>query len=213
MAEFNIKDLYQFTFGGTIAPPFPIVKPELLGKTVAKSFEETTLNPNTKNRKPVTGDFNFKTPLGGEYKMPVKMGLTPKISDQYQLPNEPIISISGRKDVKLTTIRRPKGRGTVKEERSLGDYTIKIQGLCINTEADDYPEDQVTSIRNLYEAKGVVYITNLFTRIFNIQKVSMLKPEFPRNANLSIRVQPYVLTCVSDFDFDDFKAILSEENN
>ena len=201
----DILRLYNNAFG-QIALPFPGGK---VGGSVsdAGEFEEFDLIPGEQKDPPLRGSFNFKSPQGGSYFLPVKMGVNP--TDLYQLPNEPIMSIRGSKMLKVTPIRRKSGgRGTVKEERSLNDYEITIRGLAINEDENDYPESQIREIRKICESTGVVYLTSYFSKLFNISKVSIKDFDFPRFPANSLRVQPYVINCISDMDFDDYLRLI-----
>lgn len=201
----DLYRLYTQAFGNGIGLPFP--GPFDAGVTrEGDSFDQVQLIPGEVADPPLKGSFNFKSPQGGTYFLPVKMGKSP--TELYQLPNEPIMSIKGSKALKLTAIRRLRGTGTVKEERSLNDYEITIRGLAINEEANEYPEAQIREIRSICEQNGVVYLTSYFSRLFNINKVSIKDYDFPRFPTNSIRVQPYVINCVSDMDFDDYLRLI-----
>lgn len=205
----NLYRLYKQAFGQGVALPFP--GPFSKGDQVVTpgDFEELEIIPGVVNDPPLKGAFDFNSPQGGTYFLPVKMGTNPV--DLWQLPNEPLMSISGSKMLKVTPIRRGKGRGTVKEERGLNDYEITIRGLAINEEENDYPEEQMIQIRKLVESAGVVYLTSYVTRLFNVNKVSIKDFDFPRFPANSIRVQPYVIKCLSDMDFDDFQRLIDRQ--
>lgn len=217
MSEFtlDIGNLYKDVFG--IEPPIlqrvrrgaPFPGPLENGESKEGSeFNEIDLSTGGGLQEPpLKGDFNFKSPQGGTYMLPIKIGTTP--INHWQFPNEPMVSIKGGKMLKVTPIRRGKGRGTVTEERGLKDYDITIKGLAINETENDYPEDQIRNIRRICEAEGIVYLKSYLTDLYNISKISIKDFDFPRYSGNSLRVQPYVITAKSDMDFDDFKAIIN----
>lgn len=212
----ELQDLYNQVYGdlkqipkvfGPVALiPFPKFEEEQ--SPSAAPFEE----PFTKPLKdPVLrGDFDFNTKQGGTLHLPVKIGTDPRSENQFQLPNEPLVTIRGSKRVKETTIRRGKGHGLVTEERGLGGYRITIQGIAINDDANDYPESIVREIRRICEAEGIVYISSFRTEIWNIQKVTIRSWNMPWFQSTRLRFQPYTLDCTSDMDFEDFKRIMNE---
>lgn len=206
---FDIYRLYTQAFGAGVGLPFPVIDARE-NAIVQEGFDGLTVVPGVAVDPPLKGDFNFKSPYGASYHLPVKMGSSPVKTAQYQLPNEPIMSIKGSKMLKVTPIRRGKGRGTVKEERGLNDYQITIRGLAINETSNEYPEAQIKEIRKICESEGVIYITSYLTGLYNVTKVSVKDFDFPRFPGNSMRVQPYVIECISDMDFDDFKRIIDE---
>lgn len=185
MAEFDINELYQRRFG-FVAPPFP------QGGI-----------PDPKNLIPfkkLSGLFNRDSMLGAELRMP--MALTIPGREKYQFPNEPIISLRGANDVAITTLNRGGKRGNVKELINLEDYKINIRGLIYNQEANDYPEQIVSSIREILEHPGSLQMDCLFTRLFNISLVTVLDFSFPREEETAFRIQEYEINLISDEDFE-----------
>ncbi len=203
---FDIYRLYTQAFGSGVGLPFP----GPFGKGSIREggdFEGMKITPGVVNDPPLKGEFNFQSPQGGSYFLPIKIGTNP--TNHWQLPNEPIMSLSGGKMIKETSIRRGKGRGTVTEERGLKDYQITIRGLAINEEENDYPETQIRNIRRICEHEGVVYLRSYITDLYNVQKISIKDFDFPRFPANSIRVQPYVIQAKSDMDFEDFNRIIN----
>ncbi len=159
----------------------------------------------------LNGSFNYRTPLGGSFRLPCRLDHR-NLRDihLYQLPNEPIISVKGGKQITTTNIRRTSGIGTVKEERALKDFQITIKGIALNTEETAYPTEQITRIKEICTAPGVVYIDCELTSLFGIHQLSIVDFDFPRSAEQNIIYQAYVIRAVSDFDFPDFKKLMEE---
>lgn len=203
----NLKSLYLKVFG-SVGVPFPIPRTLNEIKPSTDEFQGTRVSPGTSQR-PLRGDFNFSNMLGGEYAMPTALATSP--TDFYQLPNEPIISIKGGKKIKRTTIRRGRGSGDVTEESGLKSLEIRIQGICLNEESADYPEDQVTEIRRILETPGIAYVKNYLTGIWGISQITIQDWDIPRRNAQQMNIQPYTIVMRQDLDFDDFKRIIEQD--
>ncbi len=188
-----ITDITNLVFGGKfVGPPYPI------------GFE----NGSLQQLNPVPLRSLFTTEENGYvFKMPVRLRKAKPNSETYEefiLPNEPVISIYGSKDVTTTSIQRGNKRGTVKEERNLEDYEIRIEGRCINTQnEDDYPEEQVRGLRKFFEMPGPVLVDNVILNIMGITQISLIGGiRLTRSTGIPINQQPYVIAAVSDEDFE-----------
>lgn len=124
-----------------------------------------------------------------------------------QLPNEPIISLKGKKRIVKTS---PPGlSGSVKEHIQLDDYIIQIKGEMINDEEDDLPQEQMRDIRELCERLGALKITNRLLSYYNIDYIVITDFEFPAGPGMRHR-QPYVINALSDRSIDLIKLIDNE---
>jgi len=131
--------------------------------------------------------------LGVEYFMPVKL-------NNWQLPNEPVISISGKKTIVETPLAGNSRRGTVKELINTEDYEIKIKGVIINEKDDAYPLDEVAKLVKLFELNKSILIVNMLTDRLEITQVVIRSLDLPEMVGVQ-NAQSYVLSCVSDEDF------------
>ncbi len=110
-----------------IGLPTPFYKnAEVVKKGDDYSFDNILTDPV------YTDGLNHKGLMGIEFFMPVAL-------NGYQLPLEPIISISGKKTIIETPLTGNTRRGTVKEIITTDDYEVKIRGIIINETANDYP--------------------------------------------------------------------------
>jgi hypothetical protein len=116
-----------------------------------------------------------------------------------ELPNEPIIQISGSKTIIKTQIDGQDG--TFKELYSLNDYQVTIRGVVTNEENDDYPEDIIRKIRTICELKKSVTIINALTSLFDINKIAIESFSFPAVEG-QISMQAYEINASSDRDFE-----------
>jgi len=183
MNNFNIIDIYRQVFSYRGIPNlFPVDTTNRVGIPEYDDMEV----PDERT------DTELMSMLGTPLFMPCKLG-------DIWLPNEPLITISGRNEIiktKLTGIK-----GTVKEYIAMDDYSIKIQGLIINEASDDYPEDQVRQIRALCESKEAVKISNRLLTLFDIHQVTILDWDFIAVEGHQ-NCQAYQIACLSDWPVD-----------
>ncbi len=117
----------------------------------------------------------------------------------------PVISVTGKKTIIETPLTER--RGTVKEVINLMDYEIVIKGLIIG-EDNEYPEVEVSVLRDIFELNVAVGIANPITDIFLMgpatsgsDKVVIKELSFPEVKGAK-NVRPYQLTMVSDAPFN-----------
>lgn len=147
------------------------------------------------------GSFKLQSKLNTEYALPVKL-------DGWQLPQEPIISIRGGKNIIETELNRidPKTnriqRKNVLEEINLNNYKIRIRGIILSEdEFDSYPEQSVRRLREVLEKPGSISIENGLTALWNITKVA-IKDWDMREVQGYLGAQSFEIECLSDEDFD-----------
>ncbi|GAB5524885.1 MAG: hypothetical protein Roseis2KO_27570 [Roseivirga sp.] len=145
-------------------------------------------------------DFNLISALGTPLVMPVMI-------EGYQLPNEPVVTITGSKKIirtALTGVNREEEvqrRGTVKELISVNDYQIKITGRIVDEDDPGrYPERIVTKIRNLFELRRALTINCKITDMLGITHIAVEKLSFPGDSGME-NSQRYEISGFSDEDF------------
>lgn len=117
------------------------------------------------------------------------------------LPNEPSISISSRKNIVETALTGSTRRGTVKELISIEDWQVTIRGIAFNEKSKVvYPEDQVKSLRDLYEKNESLEVMCALTNLMGIYRLVITGFELPEMIGVQ-HAQAYQFTCVSDEDF------------
>lgn len=123
------------------------------------------------------------------------------ILDGVRLPNEPLITITGKKTIVETVLVGSERKGTVKEFISAGDYNIKIEGICIDAEnPKKYPQDQVESIIKLASQNKALSVLCDTINLFEIYSL-VIKDYGFGNMQGKPYSQTFYLTCVSDEDF------------
>ncbi|PIB28919.1 hypothetical protein BFP77_08355 [Maribacter sp. 4U21] len=175
--EFNIRSLTAGAFN-YVGLPYP-----LLG------FEDVDLPNLNRLGRAVLG----KDLLGRPFFMDCTI-------DGVRLPNEPLITISGRKNIVETIIVGSERKGTVKEFISAEDYKIKIEGLCIDPANKVYPEEQVRQIIDVCERAEPLGFTNAFAALFRIGSI-VIKDYGFGNMKGKPYSQSYYIDAVSNYDY------------
>ncbi len=157
--------------------------------------------------------------LGNEYFLPVTIsyqekGKTNSNSTElsastgqlkkWNLPY-PVVSITSRKTIVETHLTER--RGSVKELVNIQDYEIKIRGFIIN-QANEFPESDVSTLRNIYEQNQALSIQCPITDIFLLRpdrsgsdQVVITDLKFPAVSGIK-NVRPYELSMISDAPFN-----------
>ena len=227
MAEisFSIADLFEKTFGyktRAFDPNFIPIK----GNGGVESLTRTEFGVHG-------SEYYTDDALGREYFMPVKItfadktgkGNDTKLADitggssgiisgggigvlkDWNLPY-PVISITSRKTIIETPLTER--RGTVKELINIQDYEIIIKGFIIST-SNEFPENDVTTLRTIYEQNTPVSIQCPLTDIFLLRPdrsgsdlVVIRELKFPVITGVK-NIRPYELRMVSDEPFNLIK--------
>ena len=117
----------------------------------------------------------------------------------------PIISISSRKTIIETSLTER--RGTVKELINIQDYEIIIRGFIV-AKANEFPESDVITLRNIYEQNASLSIQCPLTDIFLLRpdrsgsdQVVITEMKFHEVKGVK-NVRPYELRLISDEPFN-----------
>lgn len=202
MAEisFSLADIFEQTFGyktQAFEPEFLRVQ----GDTTPYRTEQGFLG----------SPYYSSDALGREYYMPVTIkyldGSTSNqqgVLKKWDLPY-PVISIASRKTIVETPLTER--RGTVKELINIQDYEITIRGFII-AKANEFPESEVATLRNIYEQNAALSIQCPLTDIFLLRpdrsgsdQVVIKQLKFPDVTGIK-NVRPYELQLVSDEPFN-----------
>lgn len=170
MAVVDLLTLYQNMFG-YVGLPFPLAP----------------LSTRRRVAVPDSGE-EIEVFSGTSFLQAVKIG-------DYEFALDALVSITGGKTVLKTQVSGLDG--TVKEIISNNDYQIEIRGIIINEENDEYPEQEVASIRNMLEANVTQKIEGDIFKIFNINQMVVEKWSLPGEAG-GQNYQAYQISGVSD---------------
>jgi hypothetical protein len=162
----------------------------------AKSSTNTTDTTGAQESSDSTGitdGLNHKGTNGVYY-------MTPTALNGWQLPLEPLVSISGSKKIVKTSLPGNTRRGTVKEIINTNDYSISIRGLLLNETSEEYPFKDVEKLKDLFEKNEAIRITNIITKTLEIENVVITGLKIPQMVGRP-NAQTYELSCISDEDF------------
>lgn len=108
------------------------------------------------------------------------------------------VRVASKKTVVRTAL--PERRGTVKEEFQTGDWEFTVKGVLIASNGV-FPEDEINTMRTMYESSGQAELENAMTDIFldESRLVCITSLEFPEVEGKNNRHRPFTLVCESDY--------------
>ena len=120
--------------------------------------------------------------------------------EDYTMLDHPLVDISRAKNIVKTSVA---GRdGTFKEFISHDDYKVRIRGLIINYDNQDYPAYQkIQSLNQLCELKTPIEVEAKLLNAIGIYNLVIQNVSFPRLEGKP-GTQPYILDCLSDKPFE-----------
>lgn len=190
--HFNLPDLFERTFG-------------YKSRAFDPGFEER--NKKAEQNAKLGADYYGTDMSTGEYYMPVTIEYqsgTSGADSKWTLPH-PVIAVTSRKTIIETPLTER--RGTVKELINVQDYDIVIKGFIINKK-NEFPEEDITTLRNIYELNKPVSVKCPVTDIFLLRpdrkgsdKVVIKELKFPPVSGIK-NIRPYELHMVSDEPFN-----------
>jgi len=183
--------------GYKIPPPF------LFGKSVVID-PEFNKHDYDKDRFDARYGKNFENIV---FMCPVKLRLDSESEDGgFQIPSDPLISISGKNIIRRRYVAKSKMRGSIKETWSQDDYEITIVGLLQNDD-QGYLSDDIFLLREYLEAAESVHIVcDLLNNVFDITRIAIESYEFPFTKGLEN--QAFTIKAYSDDNYQ-----LLEEND
>ncbi len=183
--EIDILSLFGEYFGYTGLPYLPAKN--TAGKYIADRYDKADI-------KSFESYQNKKDMLGRPVFLPVELGTM-----QFDIVQ---MTISAQKQIVKTAVA---GRqGTIKELISTQDYKISLKGFLVNYDDNNYPEDKVEELKQLFDIDEAITIKSRVTDIFEITKVVIESLNLQETKHQNI--QPFTLSLLSD---DDFTAILN----
>lgn len=132
--------------------------------------------------------------LGVPMAFPLSLRLPKAGAEDWLLPNEPMLTLTGRNIITKRQVSKGKVRGSVKERWTQDDYSIKIEGI-LKREDNRYPEEEVRKLRTFCEA-GEVIATSPLLELFGISRLVIENYELPHTSG--IENQNYIISCLSD---------------
>lgn len=192
--NFDLPTLFQQTFG-------------YRSRAFEPDFDPADRETSQTAQSALLGSSYYSTDmLSREYYMPVTVVYNSGTgsASEWKLPH-PVVAISSRKTIIETPLTER--RGTVKELINVQDYDIVIKGFIINA-SNEFPEQDVTTLRNIYEINEPISIKCPVTDIFLLRpdrkgsdKVVIKELKFLPVAGVK-NIRPYELHMVSDEPFN-----------
>jgi len=156
--------------GYNMPPPF------LFGKSVVV---DATLNTSDYDDETLRSRYQ-KSFEGTFFLVPVRLRLDREgESGGFQLPLDPLLSISGKNIIRRRYVAKSKMRGSIKETWSQDDYEITIAGL-LQDDDQSMLDSYITTLRTYMEAAEAVHITcGILNNVFNITRIAIESYDFP----------------------------------
>ncbi len=177
-ARYNLNTVYERSLLAHIQIPYPA-----LG--IFAGF-----NPVGTVIATVKGAFNFNNEFNGEDFFPVEI-------NGWEIPDEPLITVSGSNRIVETALNRGDRVANVIEQINLNSYQIRIKGTLYSDEEDVYPEELVTELKDLLETKGAVDISCPKLDYLGITRVAVKSVEMPEREGTP-EEQDYTIYLTSD---------------
>lgn len=143
--------------------------------------------------------------LGVPMVLPLILAPASSPSDEYLLPYEPMITVSGKNIIAKRYVSKGRIRGSIKERWTQDDYDIKVEGILISRHGV-YPSEEVSRLRQLCEA-GQLIATSPLLELLGISRIVIESWELPHTSGEAN--QNYRLRCLSD---DIYKLLLSKQD-
>lgn len=174
MSEFSIKGIFERAFGTQPPPDFKIEQ------AVARRESSSLGQP-----------YYDVDDAGREHFMPVRI-------NGWLIPFA-VVAVTPRKTVVSTPM--VERNGSVHEIISIDDYSINIKGILMGS-SDDYPEEQVIELHNLFLINRSVELRSAKTDIFLKGEDKVVIKEVPMPVVPGVQhAQPFEIICVSDTIF------------
>ena len=215
--SFNIPALYQQVFGikgvrfaipaaNTIAHAV-----EDIASFAAGQFVNQALNANLNQSKlykdvqtiPLPTAASVQSVLGTPIYEQITLTVPATVSNGvvsspqslYTFPDWPLFDINPAWNIQKEPVQN--GNGTVKEFISQDDFSITIRGFLINYASQDYPDQLVSDLWNVINAKKSLGITSQVFNLFGIHNIVIQDARFPAVEGF-MNMQPFELNCISD---------------
>ena len=147
-------------------------------------------------------DFVRTNALGIPMQMPLRLKLEEADAEEWLVPMEPMVSITGQHIITRHHVSKGRIRGSIKERWAQDDYAVTIEGILLG-EDGKYPEEDVARLRMFCEA-GRVTALNPLLEIFGISHLVIESWDIPFTSGTAN--QNYSLKAYSD---DIYKLLLS----
>ena len=143
--------------------------------------------------------------LGVPMQLPMRLKLEEAGAEEWLLPMEPMVSLTGRNLITRRHVNKGRVRGSIKERWAQDDYSITVEGILMGMDGK-YPEEDVARLRGFCEAAHVE-VLNPLLEIFGISHMVIESWDIPFTSGAAN--QNYTLKAQSD---DIYKLLLTRED-
>lgn len=197
--RFILENVALRTIGGKVPPYWLFRKGELSEVDSAEYAEIKRLSDEQ------LADVVRTNALGVPMQMPVRLKLEEPDAEEWLLPIEPMVSVTGQNIITRRRVNKGRVKGSIKERWTEDDYSVTIEGILMGTDGN-YPTADVAMLRKFCEA-GRVFILNPLLEIFGISHMVIEKWDIPFTSGNEN--QNYTLSGYSD---DIYKLLLSRDD-
>nr|DAE72469.1 MAG TPA: hypothetical protein [Caudoviricetes sp.] len=197
--RFILENVALRTIGGKVPPYWLFRKGELSEVDSAEYAEIKRLSDEQ------LADVVRTNALGVPMQMPVRLKLEEPDAEEWLLPIEPMVSVTGQNIITRRRVNKGRVKGSIKERWTEDDYSVTIEGILMGSDGN-YPTADVAKMRKFCEA-GRVFILNPLLEIFGISHMVIEKWDIPFTSGNEN--QNYTLSGYSD---DIYKLLLSRDD-
>ena len=174
----------------------------LMGKTVLREVDNNDFGGLRGMTDEELEDIVRTNALGIPMVMPLSLRLDVEGAEEWLLPEEPMISITGQNIIPRRHVSKGRLRGSIKERWTQDDYTVKVEGLLLGRDGR-YPKNDVERLRRYCEA-GKVKVLCPLLEIFGITQIAIESWDIPFTSGTTN--QNYEITAYSD---DIYKLLIA----
>lgn len=194
--RFLLENMALRVTGGKVPPYW------LMGKTVLREVDNNDFSGLRGMTDEELEDIVRTNALGIPMVMPLSLRLDAEGAEEWLLPEEPMISITGQNIITRRHVSKGRLRGSIKERWTQDDYTVKIEGLLLGRDGR-YPKKDVEQLRRYCEA-GKVKVLCPLLEIFGITQIAIESWDIPFTSGTTN--QNYEITAYSD---DIYKLLIA----
>mgnify|MGYP000987749272 FL=1 len=196
--RFLLENMALRVTGGKVPPYW------LMGKTVLREVDNNDFSGLRGMTDEELEDIVRTNALGIPMVMPLSLRLDMEGAEEWLLPEEPMISITGQNIITRRHVSKGRLRGSIKERWTQDDYTVKVEGLLLGRDGR-YPKNDVERLRRYCEA-GKVKVLCPLLEIFGITQIAIESWDIPFTSGTTN--QNYEITAYSD---DIYKLLIARD--
>ena len=196
--RFLLENIALRVTGGKVPPYW------LMGKTVLREVDNNDFGGLRGMTDEELEDIVRTNALGIPMVMPLSLRLDVEGAEEWLLPEEPMISITGQNIITRRHVSKGRLRGSIKERWTQDDYTVKVEGLLLGRDGR-YPKNDVERLRRYCEA-GKVKVLCPLLEIFGITQIAIESWNIPFTSGTTN--QNYEITAYSD---DIYKLLIARD--